>query len=747
MSTQTTVGTAESKTRFQRFWRGLRLVLLAVLFLGGTMAILLFPILPGRAPYDLKVGDVAPEDISAPREISYVSQLETSAAQQAAAAQVADIYDTPDPRVGRQQVRKARQIMDFVQDVRADAYADTALKDSYLAMINALNLTPEMANQLLQISDAQFQQISTEVVALIEEAMSGPVREGHVEDVTSRLELKVSPDMPEDLIPLTVGIAKDLIVPNSVLNVAATEAARQQAVASVPDIRRNYQPGEVVVRAGQRVDATDIEALGMLGLAVEKLTWQRVASIALLSLLSTLLLAVFLGAYETTWLDEPIHLLLMVVLFLLFLIGAQIMVPGQRTLAYLFPAAALIMGVTALVGPEFAALIAVILALLCGYLANNSLEVTAYVGVSSLLAAGSLRRTTRLNSFFVSGLIAALGGLATLLAFQIPSYIDTVRLTQLVGEAAINGLMSAGLALAILFVVGSLTGITTSLRLIDLMRPDHPLQRRLQQEALGTYQHTLSVANLVEAAAEAIGADSLLARVGTLYHDIGKTNNPGFFIENRTEGGSDPHKGLSPLASARIIKAHVTDGAELAQRYRLPPRVAAFITEHHGTTPIAYFLHSAREEAQAAGIELDEKPYFYDGPRPRSPETAILMIADGCESATRANRPASAEEVEEIVTRIIQQRIDLNQLDNSGLTLTHIKVIKDSIVRTLKGMYHPRVKYPGDKRPEMEAGKVVVLPASSMKEVGEKTTPSAAEAEPGTTQGAAPGLPGEGKAE
>jgi putative nucleotidyltransferase with HDIG domain len=225
------------------------------------------------------------------------------------------------------------------------------------------------------------------------------------------------------------------------------------------------------------------------------------------------------------------------------------------------------------------------------------------------------------------------------------------------------------------------------------------LQRKLQREALGTYQHTLSVANLVEAAAEAIGADSLLARVGTLYHDIGKTANPGFFVENRTEGSPDPHEGLGPLASARIIRAHVTDGIDLARRYRLPPRVIDFIQEHHGTLPILYFLHQAQEEARAAGITLDERPYYYGGPTPRSPETAILMLADGCESAVRANRVQSAEEIESVVGRMIRQRVDSHQLDRSGLTLTQLQIIQETFVRTLRGMYHPRVRYPDERQP------------------------------------------------
>lgn len=698
-------------SRFVRFWVSLRKLLISVLFVAGSTLLLLLPILDRRQPYNLQVGAIASEDIRAPREISYVSQIDTAVAREAAAAGVVDIFDPPDARIGRQQVRKAHQVMAFMKDVRADPFADEPQKQAYLGAITALRLLPENTALLLELNATQFDLVEREVVSLIGEAMSGTVQEGHLDEVTSRLELKVSPDMPEVLIPLTVDIARDLIVPNSVLNVTATEQARQEAVEAVPEIRHTYQRDEVVIRAGERVDELGLEALQMMGLATRSLTWREVASAALISLLGGVLLLMYLTSFDVPWTSHPARLLLIVVLFLAFLAAAAFMVPGREAVAFLYPAGALALVLTTLVGVEFAVLAAVVLALLVGHLAGGALDITAFTAASSLLAAGSLRRTSRLNAYFLAGLAAAVGGLAVLLVFQLPMQADPARLAQMLLLAAINGLLSAGLALVILFVVGNLTGITTSLKLIDLMRPDHPLQRRLQQEALGTYQHTLSVANLVEAAAEEIGVDSLLARVGTLYHDIGKMNNPGFFVENRGEAGVDPHAGLSPLASARLIKAHVSDGVEMARRHRLPLRVIDFVAEHHGTTPIAYFLHQAREDADEAGVELDESAFCYDGPVPQSPETAILMLADGAESATRANRPVTSEEMEAIVTRIIQQRLDANQLDDSGLTLTEIKTIKDTFVRTLKGMYHPRIKYPGDRRSaELQAGETRSLP-------------------------------------
>lgn len=674
--------------------------LFSLLFVAGTTLILLLPDFIANRPYQLRVGDIAPEDIRAPREITYVSQIETETAREAARAGIDDVYDAADPRVGRQQVRKARQIKDFIADVRADPLAGIDLKISYLNAISGLSLTDDEASLLLSMDNTQFDQAMREIASLVEDAMSGAVREGRVSEVTERLALRVSSDLPEPLIPLVLSVTNDLVMPNSLLNTTRTQEERTKAVAAVPDFKRTYQAGEVIVRAGDSVDEMDMEALVALGLTLGRLTWQDAASALIAAMLGMVVLLTYLLVLNPPWTRKPTHLLLIVTLFLAFLVAAQFMVPDQQPAAYLFPAAALALVLHSFAGVEFTMLVMVVMAGLVGYLSHGSLELTFVTAASGLLAAGNLHRSARLGVYFGAGVAAAIGGAAAFLIFNLSAQADPSRLVQPLLFIALNGLFSAGIALVILFAVGSLFDLTTSLQLIDLMRPDHPLQRKLQNEAVGTYQHTLAVANLVEAAAEAIQADSLLARVGTLYHDIGKTVNPGFFVENRIEGGLDPHEELSSLASARIIKTHVSDGIALAHKHRLSSQVVAFINEHHGTLPMLFFLNKAQEEAAASGADLqDTHPFYYDGPIPRSRETAILMLADGCESAVRANRPATSEEIENTVKKIIQQRVDLHQLDDSGLTLNDLRTIQGTFVRALKGMYHPRVRYPGDEKP------------------------------------------------
>ena len=239
--------------------------------------------------------------------------------------------------------------------------------------------------------------------------------------------------------------------------------------------------------------------------------------------------------------------------------------------------------------------------------------------------------------------------------------------------------------------------------LLDLADRNHPLLRELEQEALGSYNHSVMVASLVERACRTIGADPLLGSVAALYHDIGKVRQPHFFIENQ-QGIANPHDGLEPEVSALIIMNHVVDGVELATTYRLPPEVVACIGSHHGTMLVKYFYEEAVERAGGDASAVDEAAFRYQGHRPRSREAAVLLLADSCEATTRAmamsrgNLPR--EEIERTVDRLLDERRDDGQFDEADITLRELRVVRDTIVDSLVGIYHPRIAYPGARRSE-----------------------------------------------
>ncbi len=242
--------------------------------------------------------------------------------------------------------------------------------------------------------------------------------------------------------------------------------------------------------------------------------------------------------------------------------------------------------------------------------------------------------------------------------------------------------------------------MTTPLQLQELSRLDHPLLQELLRRAPGTYHHSIMVANLAEQAAEKVKANSTLVRVGAFYHDVGKINRPPFFSEN--QNGGNPHDNLDPYSSARIIISHVHDGLELARRYRLPNRIRDFIAQHHGDRVLKVFYQKA-VDAAGEGEEIDISRFRYKGPRPKSRESGIVQLADSIEATSSALRPNTEEAIEKLVTGIVDDHLKEGQLDNSGLTLGDIKILKESFIETIKGRFHVRVKYPGNEELEVSA--------------------------------------------
>jgi putative nucleotidyltransferase with HDIG domain len=323
-------------------------------------------------------------------------------------------------------------------------------------------------------------------------------------------------------------------------------------------------------------------------------------------------------------------------------------------------------------------------------------------------------------TFFWAGLAVAGAGAVVVLVYRLPQpSTDLIGLTTLTLAATFNGLASASLTLLMQFFLAQFLGLTTPLQLMELTRPDHPLLQKILHDAPGTYQHSLQVANLAEQAAERVGGDPLLTRVGALYHDAGKVLNPVFFIENQVPGFLNPHDDMDPVPSAATIIRHVTDGLDLARRYRLPGRIRDFIAEHHGTMLTRYQYVKAVAAAGGDETRVDVEKFRYPGPRPQSRETAILLLADGCEATVRADHPKDEAELKVLIKRVVDIRVALGQLDDTNLTLSDLRVIQESFATTLRGIYHPRVQYPQLEAPRESEdtvparGYTAALPAPS----------------------------------
>ena len=354
-----------------------------------------------------------------------------------------------------------------------------------------------------------------------------------------------------------------------------------------------------------------------------------------------------------------------------------------------------------MVSSRAAIILALPLGILTSYGLPYDLELTLYYLFGCAFGVLMIRNVQRLLTFFWAGLGVTLAGSAVVLAFRlINPASDAIGIVTLIGAAGFNGVASATLTIFLQFFLAQVLGFTTTLQLIDISRPDHPLLQFILRNAPGTYQHSLQIANLAEQAAESIEADALLTRVGALYHDAGKARLPHYFIENQVEGALNPHDDLPPLESAAIIIRHITDGVELAAKYRMPKRIKEFIREHHGTMITRYQYHKALEAADGNAQMLDTEAFRYPGPKPQSRETALVMLADGVEARSRAERPDTEEAIHTMVKDVVNNRLNAGQLDDTTLTMQDLRKVIDSFVTTLRGIYHPRIQYPDSGKDE-----------------------------------------------
>lgn len=675
---------------------------------------LVAPQLIPRSSQSLQAGQVAIQDILAPRDISFESEILTGQQREAVIRAVAPVYTPADTSISRRQLEKLRNALAFITSLRADPYASIEQKLTDLAALEDIQLSQETALRILALNDSRWQVIQQETIVVLEQVMRNTIREDRLDDARRSVSSLVSLSLPEDQADIVTRLASALVAANSFYSEALTENARQEALDGISPIIREYKAGETVVQRGQIISETDLEALGQLGLIQTQFNWKELVSAAAIVFLGIGFNLLYLR-YNTKIREDARGLAVITILFLVFLLSARLIISGHVVLPYVFPLAAYGLTVAVLFGAEPALVSSLSLAILVAYGYPNALDLTLYYALSSFFGVLSLGRGQRILTFFWAGAVIASSGSLVAIAFRLPlPETDWVGITTLVGAALLNGTASASLAVLLQFFLAQLLGMTTALQLLEISRPDHPLLQFALRNAPGTYQHSLQVANLAEQAAEHIGADALLTRVGALYHDVGKALNPAFFIENQMPGNPNPHDQLDPLPSASIITKHIKDSLELARKYRIPRRLQDFMLEHHGTMIARYQYVNAVKAAGGDESKVDPELFRYPGPRPRSRETAILMLADGCEARVRAERPKDTDEMRALIKSVIQNRMSQGQLDDTDLTLRDLDAIAESFTTTLRGVYHPRIEYPNL----------------------EKTTPSATEAVPTLPTGA-----------
>ncbi|MBK6794861.1 MAG: HDIG domain-containing protein [Anaerolineales bacterium] len=648
-------------------------------------------------------GDVAQSTIKSPRDIEYVSEIRTEEARTAAESAVQPVYSLPDPAIAREQIERLRTSLQNITSIRDNADLTTDETRESLLALSDLRLKAETVDYLLGISDVRWDAVQAEAVRVLEQVMRRAIYDDKVEVTQAGISALVSLTFNEPQTELVTELVSPFVVSNSFFSQELTDAAKLAAREAIQPIVQTYKAGETIVPAGEIITPADVEAFQQLGMIRPGQRWEDIAAAAAM----VLLCAAFVPAYfyrkpRTVFLNDPKNLLIISLIFIFFLAGARLF--AERTLApYGYPIQAAALLFTGLFSLEVGLVFAIPLAILAAFGLPNSYDLIPYYMFSSLMGLLALGPARRFWGFVRAGIAISFSGAAALLAFRIPLItLDWLGILQYVGVIAFAGFSSASIALLLQYIFAQILGLTTALQLLDISRPDFPLLQFFLRNAPGTYQHSLQVANLAEQAAEKIGADPLLTRVGALFHDIGKALNPNFFIENQAQGNLNAHNNANPEEVSATIVRHVTDGVQLAKKHRLPRRLQDFILEHHGTLITHYQYNQAMEAAGGDVTKVDIEKFRYPGPRPASRETALLMLADASEARARAERPGSDDEIRALVTSVIQTVQKYNQLDDTLLTLRDLKLITESFVTTLRGTYHPRIQYPKAAVPDQD---------------------------------------------
>ena len=725
----------DSLSRFRRLVQRFYIWIFAALLLVCLAFILSLNVLTEQQ-VDLVIGDRATEDIVAPRSLSYISTVATDREKELVQAEVGNIYEDTNRDIGRTQRANAQKMFTFIEVVRSDGTAGIDTKVSYLQAINFVALEVEIAENLIELDQDDYEEVRADVLRIIQEIMQDPILEGQESQARQTAAREGSFDLTPIEEAIVTSLAPPFIVANTFFDEDATEDAKARAAEAVQPIERTYTAGQPIIEVGEQVDQEVMEALEQFGFLQPETDAASIFSGVIAAALTSIIIALYWNQFHANLLDTARYLLIFTILFVLFTLGAKLLLPVPGNWTLLFPTAALSMLIAVIFDVRMSILVTVMLAILIGFIGNNSLELAVYAAAGGLMSVLTLRDADRLNAFFWAGLMAAIGNVAVVLIFRLALDPTGLEVAQLIGVSIANGLIAAGLTLIGFFIVGNF-GVITTMQLQDLSRLDHPLLQELLRRAPGTYHHSIMVANLAEQGAERISANASLVRVGAFYHDIGKTARPPFFTEN--QDGINPHDSLSPESSARIIINHVSDGLEMARQHRLPQRIQDFIAEHHGARVVWGFYRRALEEVEGDKSRVDIERYKYLGPRPQTRETAIVMLSDAIDATAVAIRPNTEAGIIALVSKTIEDHIAENQLDDSGLTLGDIQQLRESFIETLKGRFHVRVRYPGNEElvAAAEAPELAQGPDAEALEKDDRASEASAEVETPAANGQA----------
>lgn len=638
----------------------------------------------------MRSGQVAGETVIAQRQVTYADHVATAARIQQSVAQVPYVYRS-DANLAERHRREVGQYLSRAAAIFA-THPGSAARQTLMRPFLPTDIPGSGLQRVFDLTPLELSAVRLSTLVVLSQAEAWHFAANQEQSTALALLGSLPAYLTLRERTATGELVSAFLTPTEIPDLAATNLKRKEAAAKVSSVYATLYPDQVIVRRGDLVTPAVVEQLTALGLESHHTDWHDIAGATLYATAVVAILFWYLRAFQRSVLTNPRLLLLVDAGIVLSVAAARLLTGGHVLLPFLLPVAAVSTFAAVLIAPEACIAMALAVAVLAGWVVANSFELTMYYFLSSAAGVLAIRQVSKLKQFIVAGGYITLFALATAVAFGLADHTyDFSALQEYVLAAAFNGFVSSTLALGGFALLAGFFGVTTTFQLFELGQPNQPLLRRLTSKAPGTYNHSLIVASMVEQAAEEIGADSLVAKVCALYHDVGKTANPHCFVENQL-GISNIHDDLRSDESARIIRGHVTQGVRLAHQFKLPRAILDGIAEHHGTMNLTYFLHKAQQEAE--GVPIDTSLYSYPGPKPQSKETALLMLADGCESAVRAAHDHSQDNIRTIVQHIFQERMHQSQLDECPVTLRDLERTQRVFCSVMNGLYHPRIQYP-----------------------------------------------------
>ncbi|RQN12226.1 HD family phosphohydrolase [Clostridium butyricum] len=651
--------------------------------------------------YSLEVGDIPRSDIKAPRDT--IDERATKEAEDKALEKVDKQY-TQKAEVKKQAednvILLFEKLNTIINNQSAQAATSTSVESnvSELKKIEGIALSEDEYKELLNIPKEQLSSLQKDVLNIIDKTYEKNINEKDDESLNiardSAVSLVEKLNLADKLKYVLEELVKGQINPNCFYDEEKTQELIDETRKSVAKVV--IKQNQIIVKEGVPVTQNQLDILSDLGMLDDGKNTS-------IYLYVYIVLAMFVGIImflQYNYIDRNYSeifkntkkITLISVINLMTLVFARTI---GLVSPFLIPFACAPILLTLLINYKISIVISILNVIVISIATGFDAQVMMLGVISSILGATLLKKMQQRNELLYSTLYLSIVGVIITVStgILISSNLREVLIKS--GITFIGGVLSGIFALGILpFLEGTFNEVTT-LKLLELSNPNHPLLKKLLMEAPGTYHHSMLVANLAEMASEEVGANSVIVRIGSYYHDVGKTERPYFFGENQM-GGENPHNHMTPNLSAKIIISHVKDGIELARKYNLPKVIQDIIGEHHGTTLVKYFYYTMKNNSENPEA-VKEEDYRYPGPIPNSKEAGIIMLADSVEAAVRSIKEPSEDKIKEMINNIISDKLSCGQLNDCNLTIKDIEKIKKCFLTALNGIYHHRIEYPKEK--------------------------------------------------